>query len=181
MAGASDPGGLDGDDTACVPGKDAWTIHVTGCFQSDGDFDGPSYQNDWPGTNPDPKVDAKLHPQPLFFTSPTTVNGDNYPTTAFEADLPAIESSCNRITGAGCFNPPPGSSFYPFFSTRVDSATCTWQEGGDFIPGTVNDYGGSSAQFGPLLSTVFPEAGFTTRAFFENFNSGDMPNGCPVG
>jgi hypothetical protein len=44
----------------------------------------------------------------------------------------------------------------------------------------VNHYGGSSQQFGPLLSTVFPAAGFTTINRFENFNSGDMPNGCPV-
>ena len=105
----------------------------------------------------------------------------DYPTIAFEADLPRIESTCNRLTGAGCVNPPPGAAFYPFFSTRVDNGACTWQEGGDFIPGTVNDYGGSSAsEFGPLLQTVYPAAGFTTILRYNNFNSGDLPNGCPV-
>jgi hypothetical protein len=183
VAGSDDPT-LDADDgnNFCVPGKDAWVVHINGCFSSDGDFDGPSYQNVWPGTNPDPKVDQQLHPEPLLFTSPTTNGGHNYPTIAFEADLPRIESTCNRNTGVGCVNPPPGAQFYPFFSTRVDGATCTWQEGGDFIPGTVNDYGGSSAsEFGNLLLTTYPAPGFTTVSRYNNFNSGDLANGCPVG
>jgi hypothetical protein len=182
VAGSDDPT-LDSDDgnNFCVPGKDAWTVHINGCFSSDVDFDGPSYQNDWPGTSPDPKVEQQSHPEPLLFTSPTTNGGHNYPTIAFEADLPRIESTCNRTTGAGCVNPPPGSQFYPFFSTRMDSGTCTWQEGGNFIPGTVNNYGGSSAaEFGPLLQTVYPVAGPTTILRYNNFNSGDLSNGCPV-
>jgi hypothetical protein len=182
VVGSDDPTLDDDDDhNFCVPGKDAWVVHINGCFSTDVDFDGPSYQNDWPGTNPNPKVDQMLHPEPLLFTSPTTNGGHNYPTIAFEADLPAIESTCNRVTGAGCVNPPPGSQFYPFYSTRIDGATCTWQEGGKFIPGTVNDYGGSSAEFGSLLLTTFPAAGFTTIQRFENFNSGDLANGCPKG
>ena len=76
-------------------------------------------------------------------------------------------------------NPPPGAQFYPFFSTTMKNRTCTWQEGGKFIPGTVNDFGGSStAEFGPLLKTVYPEAGFTTQKLINNFNSGDMRNPC---
>jgi len=181
-AGADDPGGLDDDDVGCVPGKDAWIVHINGCFGSDVDFDGPSYQNDWPGTIPDPKADQKIHPEPVMFTSPTTVGASNYPTIAFEADLPRIESTCNRTTGSGCVNPPPGAQFYPFYSTTVANGTCAWQEGGDFLPGTVNNYGGSSAaEYGPLLSTVYPIPGPTTVARYNNFNSGDQPNGCPVG
>ena len=184
VAGADDPGGLDNDDdhNFCVPGKDAWVVHINGCFFSDGDFDGPSYQNDWPGTNPDPKVDQRFHPEPILFTSPTTNGGHNYPTMAFEADLPRIESTCNRNTGVGCVNPPPGAQFYPFYSTRIDSGTCTWQEGGDFIPGTVNDFGGSSAsEYGPLLQTLYPGAGFVPIHRINNFNSGDISNPCPIG
>jgi hypothetical protein len=53
--------------------------------------------------------------------------------------------------------------------------------GGRFIPGTINDFGGSStAEFGPLLQTVYPVAGFTTIKLYNNFNSGDTPNPCPV-
>ena len=183
VAGADDPGGLDVDDgqNFCVPGKDAWVVHINGCFFNDVDFDGPSYQKDWPGTNPDPKVDQKLHPEPVVFTSPTT-SGHQYPTIQFEADLGAIESTCSTVTGVGCTNPPPGAAFYPFFSTRSDVGACSWQEGGDFIPGTVNDFGGSSAtEFTHLISQIFPGAGNTPITRFENFNSGDLNNPCPAG
>jgi hypothetical protein len=180
VAGSNDPT-LDDDDFGCVPGKDAWTVHINGCFGSDVDFDGPSYQNDWPGTIPDPKADQKVHPEPVLFTSPTTNGGHNYATIAFETDLPRIESTCNRVTGVGCVNPPPGATFYPFYSTTNDNGTCTWQEGGNFLPGTIDNYGGSSAaEYGPLLQTVYPEPGFTTRSLYNNFNSGDIANGCPA-
>ena len=78
-------------------------------------------------------------------------------------------------------NPPIGAKFYPFYSTRNANGTCTWQEGGDFIPGTTNDFGGSStAEYGPLLQTVYPGPGFTTILRYNNFNSGNVPNPCPV-
>jgi hypothetical protein len=32
----------------------------------------------------------------------------------------------------------------------------------------------------PLLKTVFPSTGFTTISLYENFNSGNMRNPCPV-
>jgi hypothetical protein len=184
VAGAADPGGLDEDDgnNFCVPGKDAWVVHINGCFSDDVDFDGPSYQNDWPGSIPDPKTDQKVHPQPVLFTSPTTKGGHDYPTIAFETDLPRVEPTCDVATGTGCTNPPPGAAFYPFFSTTVANGTCTWQEGGPFLPNTVNDYGGSaSAEYGPLLLTTYPVPGPTTVQLFTNFNSGDLPNGCPAG
>ena len=79
---------------------------------------------------------------------------------AFEADLPRIEAAdfggiCNRSTGANCVNPPPGSNFYPIFSTRNDDTVgCFWQLGGTHIPGTKNTFGGTSAaEFG---SVAFP-------------------------
>jgi hypothetical protein len=124
-----------------------------------------------------------------LFTSPVTNGRTNYSTIAFETDLPRIEASdsqdnppfCDRTTGANCVNPPNGAQFYPFFSTRDVNGTCTWQEGGPFIPGTTNDFGGSStAEFGPLLKTVYPRPGFTTVNRFNNFNSGDRQNPCPV-
>jgi hypothetical protein len=185
VAGSDDPDGLDSDDVGCVPGKDAWVVHIIGCFNGAGDqdFDGPSYQNDWPGTNPDPRIDQRTHPEPVIFTSPTTVGGSDYSTIAFEADLPRIEdavSPCRR-TGVGCTNPPAGAEFYPFYSTRSVQGACAWQEGGDFIPGTTNDFGGSSAtEFGTVpLATVYPgPTGPFTR--WNNFNSGDMANPCPT-
>jgi hypothetical protein len=187
-AGAQDPT-LDGDDSACVPGTDSTVVHIDGCFQADNDYDGQSYRRDWPGTNPRQGQDRKLHPSPVIFTSPLIDGFLNYSTVAFETDMPRIEASdsqanapfCNNITGANCVNPPSGAQFYPFFSTRTENGSCAWQEGGPLIPGTKNDFGGSSStEFGPLLFTLFPTTGFTTEIATDNFNSGDMRNPCPV-
>jgi hypothetical protein len=177
----SDDETLDDDDVFCVPAADSLLVHINGCFAADLDFDGPSYQNDWPGTNPNVKTDQRLHPEPVIFTSPTTNGGHAFPTIAFEADMPAFEGSCDTTTGEGCVNPPPGAQFYPFYSTRkADGGGCAWQEGGKYIPGTTNDFGGSSVtEYGTtLLPQVFPDPGFTTDTSFENFNSGDIPNPC---
>jgi hypothetical protein len=78
-------------------------------------------------------------------------------------------------------NPPHGAQFYPFYSTTVRYGSCTWQEGGKYLPGTTNDFGGSSTtEYGPLLKTVFPTTGFKTEVLIDNFNSGNMRNPCPV-
>jgi hypothetical protein len=185
--GAQDPS-LDADDAGCVPGTDSTLVHIDGCLAPDEDFDGQSYRLDWPGTNPNVFLDRLLHPSPVLFTSPTT-RGHNYSTVAFETDLPRIEASdsqlnppfCDRNTGANCVNPPNGAQFYPFYSTTVRHGTCTWQEGGKYLPFTTNNFGGSSAaEYGPLLKTVYPEPGFTTKELYNNFNSGDMANPCRV-
>ncbi len=189
-AGAQDGTTVDADDAACVPGTDSTVVKIDGCLAPDEDWDGQSYRLDWPGTNPNPAVDRALHPTPVLFTSPTT-HGRNYSTVAFETDLPAIERQgaqanppfCDPNTGANCVNPPNGAAFYPFFSTTFrGGAGCKWQEGGKYIPGTVNDFGGSStAEFGPLLRVLFPEPGFTTSNRFEDFNSGNLRDPCRAG
>ena len=186
--------GLDPDDgnSFCVPGTDSTLVKIDGCFSADGDWDGQSYQKDWPGTNPSPGQDKKLHPTPVMFTSPLTDHGTkNYSTIAFEADLPRIEASdsqdnppfCDTTTGDNCVNPPNGAAFYPFYSTTNANGTCTWQEGGHFIPGTTNNFGGSStSEYGRCLADRLPGRGPTTITVtrFDNFNSGDMRNPCPV-
>src|SRR4029079_3220848 len=99
VSAESEPGGSapDGDDVFCVPGTDTTVVHTTGCVQSDGDFDGPSYKNDWPGTNPDPTIDASMHPSPVLFTSPLANGNTNYNNVAFETDLPRIEDSDSQL------------------------------------------------------------------------------------
>jgi hypothetical protein len=177
-------GGIDADDqiNACVPGTDSTVVMIDGCLGADNDYDGQTYQNDWPGA---PGADPAMVPTPLMFTSPTT-NGNQFSTVAFETDLPRIERSdsqanppfCNQFTGVGCVNPPNGAQFYPFFSTTMHNGSCTWQEGGDQIPGTINDFGGSSnAEFGPLFPAVYPTAAGATT-LIDNFNSGDQANPC---
>ena len=53
-----------------------------------------------------------------------------------------------------------------------------WQEGGRFIPGTKNLFGGSSEEYGHLLLTTYPSSSGTPVHRFENFNSGDLTNSC---
>jgi hypothetical protein len=187
--GAQDNGSLDEDDgnDFCVPKQDSLLIKINGCFSDDLDWDGQAYQLDWPGTDPNVQRDRAHHPSPVLFTSPLANGTTNYSTMAFETNLPGNEVAqdnpprCDRSTGANCVNPPNGAQFYPFYSTRIANGTCTWQEGGPFIPGTINNFGGSStSEYGPLLKTVYPRPGFTTASLFNNFNSGDRRNPCPV-
>jgi hypothetical protein len=188
VPGGQDPT-LDGDDIGCLPGTDSSLVQIDGCIGDDEDWDGQSYRLDWPGTNPNPFVDRALHPTPVLFTSATS-RGRNYSTIAFETDLPRIEASdaqfnppfCDRTTGANCVDPPYGAQFYPFYTTGIHDGTCMWQEGGNYIPGTIDHFGGSSTtEYGGTLKTVYPEAGFQTETLIDNFNSGNLANPCPVG
>ena len=176
----------DGDDTSCFNADESLRILIGGCIATDNDFDGVSYQKTWPGSLTDPALDAAVNPASILFTSPTFNGGLNYSRAAFEADLPRIEAAdfggiCNRTTGAGCVNPPPGSNFYPFFTTRADgSVGCYWQLGGANIPGTTNTFGGNStAAFGPLLFLDYPVAGFTPSHRTNDFRNVLSSNPCP--
>ncbi|WP_270886910.1 hypothetical protein [Pedococcus sp. 5OH_020] len=148
----------DADDADCFNASASLLAPVGGCIATDSDFDGTSYQPHWSGTLADPARDRLLHSQSFQLTSPQT-NGRNYNRMAFEADMPAIEPlSVCALDGNGCVNPPPGAKFYPIYSTRSGaSGGCAWQEGGTFIPGTTNTFGGnSSAEYGPELATYYP-------------------------
>jgi hypothetical protein len=185
----NDPNGPDGDDFFCLPASESLRIQIGGCFGTDNDFDGVSYQHTWPGSLTNPGQDVKLNPRSILFTSPTFNGGLNYSRVAFEADLPRIEAAdfggiCNRTTGANCVNPPPGANFYPIFSTRnSDSVGCFWQEGGANIPGTKNTFGGNStAEFGPLLFLDYPGGpGFTPIHRTNDFRRVLNNNPCRAG
>jgi len=194
-SGVTDSAGVDGDDVGCFSPADSTRIRIGGCLGTDGDFDGPEYQNTWPGTFSNPSQDAQFHSTPILFTSPVTNGTTNYDRVAFEADLPRIEGGtvppCQRHVsnpadpspGTGCVNPPVGASFYPFFSTTSVGGQCMWQLGGDFIPGTTNDFGGSSAaEFGPLLALSYPAAGGTppVTVRYNDFRNVLGSNPCPA-
>ncbi len=113
---------LDDDDTGCFSAAFSLFVPIGGCIASDDDFDGTSYQPVWPGTDPNRGQDKKYHPSPIAFTSPLFNGSQNYSRVAFETDLPRIEAPdsggiCNRFTGENCVNPPPGSNFYPIYTT----------------------------------------------------------------
>ena len=190
------------DDFGCFDASFAsllGLVPIGGCTSTDFDFDGVPYQLVWPGTFRNPRKDHRFHARSVLFTSPLFVDSNtrrrrNYQRVAFEADLPRIESNtnppCQRHIanpgdpnpGQGCVNPPAGANFYPFFSTRGGKDECTWQEGGAFIPGTKNTFGGSSAaEFGPLLELAYPVAtppgSVSTR--YNNFRQVLSYNPCP--
>ncbi len=180
----NDPDGPDGDDFFCLPASESLRIQIGGCFATDNDFDGVSYQKTWPGSLSNPGQDNTLHPNAILFSSPHFNGNQQYSRIAFEADLPRIEAAdfggnCNRSTGANCVNPPPGANFYPIFSTRNTIDGCRWQFGGPGIPGTKNTFGGTStAEFGPLLFSDYPGPGFTPIHRTNNFRRILSSNPC---
>jgi hypothetical protein len=201
---ATDPAGHDSDDNSCYNATDSSLVQIGGCFSFGGggdlDFDGPVYQPNWPGTSSNRFTDRQLHPRSVLFSSPTFVptgqseRHANYDRVAFETDLPRIETNttppCQRhVTnpadpnpGQGCVNPPKGASFYPFFSTRNndDTESCLWQLGGAHIPGTSNTFGGTStAEYGPLLSSLYQVFGSTTLPTFRYNNFRQILNTNP--
>ena len=182
------PEGDFGDDSYCfLPGQFPMGVPIGGCLGTDDDFDGVPYQRVWPGTFSSQSADAKLHPQPIEFTSPLFFNGgglEDYSRIAFETDLPRIEFAtdppCNRNTGENCVNPPVGANFYPYYTTATnDQGTCVWHEGGGKIPGTTNTFGGSSQkEFGPLLYSLYPGPGFQPFYRYNNFRRIVSANPC---
>jgi hypothetical protein len=189
-----------GDDDFCLPSSQSLLVKVNGCLDIDGDFDSVPYTDVWPGSVSNVTADRLLHPTSETFTSPTTIGGKNFSQMAFESDVSRDESSdtafrvnqpCERHfanpadpnPGLGCVNPPPNSVFYPFYSTGQNSSGCFWQEGGPYIPGTTNKFGGSAhAEFGPLRVIHYPTAPFGTITKRSNdFRSNTASNPCPAG
>jgi hypothetical protein len=164
-AGVTETNGtLDNDDVGCFPSGASTLVQISGCLGTDNDFDGPEYFNNWPGTGSQAHQ-AQFDAQPVTFTSPVFNGFERYQQAAFENDLPRIENPglggpgpfCNRATGAGCVNPPPGTQFYPFFTTSGHSPFCVWRLGGPNLPFTTNTFGGTStAEYGGLLKLFYP-------------------------
>jgi hypothetical protein len=186
--GVQENGTLDEDDDVCFNADDSLLVRVGGCIDTDNDFDGSSYGLNWPGTG-SVHDDVRLHPTPIVFTSPLFNGNQNYSRVAFETDLPRIEAadfggSCNRLTGEGCTNPPPGAAFYPIYTTGTSQAVqghCVWQFGGPNIKGTTNTFGGNStAEYGPLLFSFYPGPNPATRRRTNNFRNVLSSNPCPA-
>lgn len=144
----------DEDNDFCFPASSALLYKVQGCTETNRGFDGVSYTPVWPDGN------TRLHPTPFQFTSALTGAGYDQPyqRVAFEADLPAVEPSCDQTTGAGCTLIPltdagQPAQFYPFFTNTLARDTCTWQFG-NTTPDTTRDFG-RNAQYGSLLPLTY--------------------------
>jgi hypothetical protein len=185
----SDVEGTDGDNTFCFPSTSSSLVALSGCLGTNTGFDGVSYQPVWPDGN------TTLHPTSVLFTSPLTGPGFNmkYSRSAFEADLPRIETlgatsspnPCNRSTGAGCTLIPNtddgrAAAFYPFFSTRKTAGggggPCVWQLG-NHIPGSTNDFG-QNGQYGTLLQLNYTTTGGGQITIIEDFRQILSKNPC---
>ena len=184
-AGSQDPT-LDADDSGCVPGTDSLLVRIDGCFSPDSDYDGQSYRADWPArTRTSPWTGRCTRHRSC---SPArSRRGGTTRRSRSRPTCPGSRPPTRRPTRRSATGRPERIAstrrrrqFYPFFSTTSTSwGGCAWREGGKYLPGTTNNFGGSStAEFGPLLKSVFPEAGFTTESVYDNFNSGNMPNPC---
>jgi hypothetical protein len=152
---------------------------IPGCLGSDADFDGyPYHAGDWPNGTPNT-------PTPTYISSPTTPSGAGghraYRTARFETDLPRIEEAnnggtlaCDHHTGQGCTNPPPGA-FYPWYHllNPPGPRSCAWALTDDGVPGTIRNFGGEQAAWGPLETTDY---GFDVR--IHNF-ARSIANPCP--
>ena len=168
--------GTPDEDAPCFTGP-----VIPGCLGSDSDFDGYPYHAVWPNG-------SKNFPTPNFLSSPHTPafsgrSGSSYPITRFETDLPRIEEAnnggplaCDHHTGAGCSNPPTGSSFYPWYHLlrppAVMGGRCSWGLTND-IPGQISNFGGEAAAWGPLKKTDY---GFDVR--IHNYARA-IANPCP--
>lgn len=151
----------DSDDGNCFSGP-----LVPGCLDADLDYDGTSYQADWPdGTN--------NTPTPALITPPLSINASgmytwDYPSLIFETEVLSTESTCNS-DGSGCTVPPPGAAFYPFYAQSGYGMNCALTFGNDIPGSTVNDFGRDGEYGSPDLNW-----------FFGTADGGVQPNPCPL-
>lgn len=178
-------------DAYCLPGvgrsvtvngvHQTWIWPRAGCvdaqFQNgDLDYDGTSYQAEWPDGN-------STHPTSVKYLGPFDPHGVLYTQVQFETNVPLTESNCNPTppTNAGCTLPPTapsggGSVFYPYWSSETSdqiagvnptvSNPCIWNFG-DISGTNITDFG-KLAQYGSIIHGL---ASATPQA--------NPPSGCP--
>jgi hypothetical protein len=106
--------------------------------------------------------------------------------TSFGVRVPCqrhVQNPADPNPGLGCVDPPPNSVFYPIYTTRMTSSGCMWQEGGPYIPGTKDKFGGTAhAEYGPIREIDYPTApfGLVTKRL-NDFRSNTIKNPCPAG
>ncbi len=176
--GATGDGDTDDPAAACFPTSPESIL--AGCVGSDLDFDGTSYQKDWPDGTRNNATSAQFSaPRSAAFGSHDY--NTQFPILQWETDVLASEKSCQR-DGTGCTVPPAGANFYPFFSvsgqhgdnasTQVNTAgerngdnSCAFEFGN--MTHDVNNFG-QDAQYG---TSNLPW-------FFGTASSGPVVNSC---
>jgi hypothetical protein len=136
-------------DDFCFPGPT-----VAGCIGADLDFDGTSYQRDWPnGTrkNGTPLAIRSVSGGGIGPLSRSDFSGrydQPFPIIQFETDVPASEQTC-QPNGVGCVVPPVGAQFYPFYALQGNNNGWNGNNGcallfGNFSGPGINNFGGDA-------------------------------------
>ena len=126
----------DTDDTGCQTVRG-----VGGCFGSDLDHDGTSYQADWPdGTG--------AHPASVIMGA-SNDQGFGPLNAATTGSAGPYDEAFNAIT----FKTTEGTNgpFYPFFSRAGTGTACRFNFGND-IPGTTSADFGKATQYGTSIT-----------------------------
>jgi hypothetical protein len=168
--GASGDG--DADDPPCFPTSP--TAILAGCLGSDLDFDGGSYQKDWPdGTSHN--ATSLRFTAPRFAANGSSNYRNQYPIMQFETDVLASEAACNP-DGSGCTVPPAGAQFYPFYSVKGSDLSTR--------SGPMDSDNGCAFEFGNLthdVQTFGRDAQYGTPNlpwFFGTASGGPQANPC---
>lgn len=160
----------DADDGTCFTGP-----LVPGCTSDDTDYDGNSYQADWPNGMSNTATPALIRPPHSY--SGDDDDGDDdaygdwkytheYSSLIFQTEVLSTESSCQK-DGSGCTVPPSGAAFYPFYAQSLIDDDCALTFGDDILGSTVNDFG-RDAEYGNS----------DLAWFFGTADSGIRPNPC---
>lgn len=152
LPGHQSPG--DADDFPCASAGPGAQL-VSGCTSfvpgGDNDFDGTSYQTDWPDGTRNNAPSLKVQ-EPLSAPSGSSNYRHEYPIMQIQTDILPDETGCNVQNGVGCVLPPPGANFYPYFSVQNDWEACSFLFGNNASHDSIRDFG-KLAQYGtPNLS-----------------------------
>lgn len=161
----------DADDSSCFSGP-----LIPGCTANDTDYDGPSYQADWPdGTHNTPSP-ALIHPPHSYsgrnnglassYSEGNSMYSHTYRSLIFQTEVLSTEPNC-KDDGSGCTVPPPGATFYPFYAQSGHGSQCVLTFGNDIAGTTLNDFGRDAQYGGPDFAW-----------FFGTADSGVRPNPC---
>ena len=160
----------DADDNFCFPGPG-----VAGCLDSDIDFDGTSYQRDWPDGTKNHATSVAISSVlgngigPVSLSDGTRNYDQPYPIIQLETEVAASDVQCTP-SGVGCVVPPHGAQFYPFYALSTGPNNQGQQNGqgpqngkfcallfGNFSGHGINNFGGD-AQYGtPNLYWFFAQ------------------------
>jgi hypothetical protein len=142
----------DADDAPCFPGPT-----LAGCIGADRDFDGTSYQRDWPDGTRMNATSIAIRSVAGAGIGPLSISDDSgdydqpFPIVQFETDANDSVAAC-LPHGIDCTVPPVGAQFYPFFALtgnrdddgRRDKCRLLF---GNFSGHDIDNFGGD-AQYG---------------------------------